>query len=75
LIYSGALFPDWQGDAFVAALSGQALLRVDLAGTTATKGDQWRMGERIRDVAQARDGALLVLQDAPGGRLLRLTAG
>nr|NLI48931.1 PQQ-dependent sugar dehydrogenase [Propionibacterium sp.] len=72
-IYTGTAFPDWQGDAFVGALSGQALIRVDLAGTTATKGDQWPMGERIRDVAQARDGSLLVLQDVPGGRLLRLT--
>ncbi len=73
LVYSGATFPAWRGDAFVGTLSGESLIRVDLDGTSATKGDQWRMGSRIRDVAQARDGALLVLQDAPGGRLLRLT--
>ncbi len=73
MVYSGAAFPAWQGDAFVPALSGKALIRVDLDGATATKGDQWDLGERLRDVAQARDGSLLVLQDAPGGRLLRLT--
>lgn len=73
MIYSGSAFPAWQGDAFVGALSGKALLRVDLVGTEASKGDQWDMGERIRDVAQAADGTILVLQDAPGGRLLRLS--
>jgi glucose/arabinose dehydrogenase len=72
IIYSGAMFPQWRGDAFIGALSGQALIRIDLDGTNARKADQWDMGTRIREVEQAPDGALWLLEDG-GGRLLRLT--
>ncbi|WP_432558900.1 PQQ-dependent sugar dehydrogenase [Granulicoccus sp. GXG6511] len=72
MIYSGDTFPQWQGDAFVGALSGQALIRVDLDGTEATKGDQWDMGQRIRDVAQGPDGSIWVIEDGGNGRLLEL---
>ncbi len=73
MIYSGDTFPQWKGDAFIGALSGQALLRVDLDGTTAAKGDQWDMGARIREVEQGPDGAIWLLEDAPTGRLLKLS--
>ena len=75
MIYSGSLFPDWRGDAFIGALSGQALIRVDLDGTKASKGDEWDFGDRIREVEQAPDGSIWVLTDGDGGRLLRLTPG
>lgn len=71
IIYSGAMFPAWRGSAFIAALSGQALIRAGLTGDRATPGDQWAMGTRIRDVAQAPDGAIWLLTD--DGKLLRLT--
>ena len=75
MIYSGDLFPQWKGDAFVGGLSSQALIRVDLDGTTARKGDQWPMGARIREVEQGPDGAIYVLEDGgkSQGRLIRLT--
>jgi glucose/arabinose dehydrogenase len=73
MIYSGRLFPEWRGSAFIGALSGKALIRVALNGTEARKADQWDMGERIREVEQGPDGALYLLEDSPGGRLLRLT--
>ncbi|KQT32029.1 dehydrogenase [Sphingomonas sp. Leaf412] len=76
MIYSGDLFPQWKGDAFIGGLSSKALVRVDLNGTAAAKGDQWDMGQRIRDVAQAPDGAIWIIEDgAQGsqGRLLKLT--
>lgn len=78
MIYSGAMFPAWRGDAFIGALSGEALIRVDLDGTNARKADQWAMGARIREVEQAPDGAIWLLEDqqrrgGSGGRLLRLT--
>jgi glucose/arabinose dehydrogenase len=76
MIYSGSLFPQWKGDAFIGGLSSQALVRVDLDGTEARKGDQFAMGARIRDVDQASDGAILVIEDGKDGsqgRLLKLT--
>ncbi len=75
MIYSGDLFPRWKGDAFIGGLSSQALLRVDLNGTTATKGDQFPMNARIREVEQGPEGAIYLLEDGgqSQGRLIRLT--
>jgi glucose/arabinose dehydrogenase len=76
MIYSGAMFPQWKGDAFIGGLSSKALVRVDLTGTNAAKGDQWDMGARIREVEQGPDGAIWVLEDGgeSQGRLIKLTA-
>ncbi len=76
MIYSGDLFPQWKGDAFIGGLSSKALVRVDLNGTNASKGDQFDMGARIREVEQGPDGAIYVLEDGgreSQGRLLKLT--
>jgi glucose/arabinose dehydrogenase len=70
LIYTGDLFKGWKGDALVPALSGLALIRVDLDGDKARKADQWDMETRIRAVDQGPRGELYLLED--GGRLLRL---
>ena len=70
MIYTGSLFRGWQGDAFVPALSGEALIRVDLDGDRARKADQWAMNNRIREVEQGPRGEIYLLED--GGRLLRL---
>jgi glucose/arabinose dehydrogenase len=77
MIYSGAMFPQWKGDAFIGGLSSQSLVRVHLSGTNAAKGDQWDMGARIREVEQGPDGAIWLLEDGEDGsqgRLLKLTA-
>jgi aldose sugar dehydrogenase len=73
MIYSGDLFPAWKGDAFVGALGGEALIRVDLDGEAAAKADQWDMGTRIREVEQGPDGAIWMLEDGDNGRLMKLT--
>jgi glucose/arabinose dehydrogenase len=73
LIYSGNLFPRWKGSGFIGALSAKALIRVTLSGDHAQKADQWDMGKRIRWVGQGPDGAIYLLEDQTGARLLRLT--
>jgi glucose/arabinose dehydrogenase len=76
MIYSGSLFPEWKGSAFIGGLGAKALIRVKLDGENATKADQWDMGARIREVEQGPDGAVWVLEDQRGdsqGRLLKLT--
>jgi len=75
LIYSGNLFPQWKGSGFIGALSGKALVRVTFSGTNAQKADRWNMGARIRWVGEGPDGAIYLLEDGDGARLLRLTPG
>ncbi|THD36245.1 MAG: PQQ-dependent sugar dehydrogenase [Sphingomonas sp.] len=71
ILYSGDMFPALKGSLLIAALSGEALIQVRIAGDTATPVAQWRMGARIRDVAQAPDGSIWLLEDE--GKLVRLT--
>ena len=76
LIYTGAMFPEWRGSVFLGGLSSEALLRVTLSGASAAKADQWPMQARIRDVAQAPDGAIWLVEDqrdTSQGRLIRVT--
>lgn len=77
LIYGGAAFEDWQGDAFIAGLSSRAVIRVELnEDGTAEEVERYDMGARIRALAETADGHLLVLEDErndEGGRLLRLS--
>jgi glucose/arabinose dehydrogenase len=76
MVYSGKLWPQWKGDLFIGGLSSQALIRVDVDGTNARKGDQWPMGERIREPEEGPDGAIWLLEDGQRngkGRLLKLT--
>ena len=76
IVYSGAMFPQYRGSLFIAAMSTPGLVRVALSGETATPADYWDFGTRLRDVAQAPDGSIWVLEDGEKGgkgRLLRLT--
>ena len=73
--YTGAMFPAYRGSLFITSLSDQALVRVAVDGTTATAKEQWDMGTRIRDVAQAPDGSIWLLEDGlkgANGRLMQL---
>jgi glucose/arabinose dehydrogenase len=76
LIYTGRLFPQWQGNIFIGGLSSQSLVRVTVEGNRAREAERFAMGQRIREVEQGPDGALWVLEDergGSGGRLLKLT--
>lgn len=73
IIYSGAKFPAWTGDALLGGLSSRALVHVDIDGTGAKEATRWDMGQRIREVEQGPDGDVWLLEDGTGGRLLRLS--
>ena len=75
IVYSGKLFPQWQGDVLFGALSGQALVRADIDGSSAKEADHWPMKARIREVEQGARGEIYLLEDGGSGsqgRLLRL---
>lgn len=75
-IYGGDLFADWKGDAFIGGLSSLALVRVEFGvddkKKTAKEAARYSWGARVREVEEGPDGALYVLEDGPGGRLIRL---
>lgn len=76
IIYSGGLFPEWQGHVFLGGLTSHSLIRVELDGESAVEAESYDMGQRIREVEQGPDGAIWVLEDGrsgSGGRLLKLT--
>jgi len=72
--YSGTLFPAWQGNLFVSALAGRALIRLVLKGTRVV-GEERLLTDlkaRIRGVNEGPDGALYVMTDGPTGKILKL---
>jgi glucose/arabinose dehydrogenase len=73
IIYSGELFPAFKGNALIGGLASRAIIRVEIDGDTAKEVERYDMGNRIREVEQGPDGAIWVLEDRDGGRLLKLT--
>lgn len=72
--YTGDDFPAWRGNLFIGALSGRALVRLEMEGETVVHEERLLVDleARIRDVRQGPDGRLYLLTDAPDGALLRL---
>jgi glucose/arabinose dehydrogenase len=72
--YSGRLFPEWQGNLFVAELVGRCLVRLVLDGERVVAEERLLtdLNTRIRGVNEGPDGALYVLTDGAGGKILRL---
>ncbi len=74
VFYDGEMFSDWTGDLLIASLNPGGLVRLSLDGDTVTGEERFLTGDRrMRDVAVAPDGAILVLWDSPDGAVLRLT--
>jgi glucose/arabinose dehydrogenase len=73
IIYDGSMFPDWQGNAIIGGLKSESLLRIRIEDNQAHEIERFAMGKRIREVEQGPDGAIWILEDKKGGRLLRLT--
>lgn len=73
--YSGALFPEWEGNLFVGSLKFRALVRLTLDGDKVVSEERLLRDQlgRIRDVAEGPDGALYLLTDEGRGVLARLT--
>jgi aldose sugar dehydrogenase len=72
IFYSGDKIKDWKGKALLGGLSSEALIVATIDGNKVTGAETINMGKRIRDVAQAPDGAVLLLTDGDDAELLRL---
>ena len=75
--YTGKMFPSWDGNLFVCALAGKHLVRLVLNGNRVV-GEERLLADlnaRIRSVSEGPDGALYVMTDGMGGKILRLKKG
>lgn len=75
MFYSGELFPAWKGNAFIAGLSSESLVRISIDGDTASEAERFDMKKGIRAVKQGPNGAVWLLENGSGGRLLKLVPG
>ena len=74
MFYKGNVFKGWDGSAFASGLASQSLTRITFDGKGgATPVQRWDMGHRVRDVEEAPDGTLWMLEDARPGGLFHLT--
>jgi glucose/arabinose dehydrogenase len=68
-------FPQWDGSGIVSGLASHTLTRIVFDGKGGAKpAERWDLGNRrIRDVAEAPDGTLWLLEDANPGALIHVT--
>lgn len=69
IFYTGKAFPKWQGQALIAALGAGGIVRVKIDGEKATELERIDLGNRIREIEQAPDGTVYVLEDGEGAKL------
>jgi glucose/arabinose dehydrogenase len=74
MFYKGGLFPQWKGNALISGLVAKQIVRVTFDGKGgATVAQVWNVGKRVRDIEEAPDGSLWVLEDTNPGGLFHLT--
>jgi glucose/arabinose dehydrogenase len=73
IFYSGAEFPDWQGNALAPGLRSEAIIRIAFDGDQAHEVARYAMEKRMRAIAQGPKGELWALEDGHGARLLKFS--
>jgi len=74
MFYTGKLFAEWTGSGFVGGMATMSLNRIVFDGKGGAKSaERWSVGKRIRDVEQAPDGSLWMVEDANPGALIHVT--
>ncbi len=74
IFYHGSMFSQWKGSALATGLASMTLNRITFDGKGGAKpAERWDVGHRIRDVEEAPDGALWMLEDARNGGVYRVT--
>ncbi|WP_240654943.1 PQQ-dependent sugar dehydrogenase [Croceicoccus ponticola] len=74
LFPSDRMFPELAGKAVAAGLVAEALVVIDVSEAKARELARYGIGNRVRAIAEGRDGALWVAEDGPDATLWRLTA-
>ena len=74
IVYSGKLWPDWRGDVFVGSLKFSYIARLDGAPLREVEQIEGDQTGRVRDLAEAEDGAIWFLSVGDGA-VYRMTPG
>jgi len=71
---SDKVFPQWHGNGLVSGLLSMSLSRIVFDGKGGARlAERWNVGKRIRDVEQAPDGTLWMVEDNNPGALIHVT--
>ena len=75
MFYTGTkTFPQWNGNMLIGGMGTMTLNRIIVDGHGGAKtAERWAVGKRIRDVEEAADGSLWLLEDANPGALIHVT--
>jgi glucose/arabinose dehydrogenase len=76
LVYHGAMFPEWEGNVLTSALKFELISRLTPDTDGKISSEERLLTEqfgRIRDLAEAQDGALLAVTDDDNGLLIRIS--
>ena len=76
IFYWGNQFPAWKGQALLAGMKPNVLVRVAIEGEKAREIARHPVPHRLRDIAEREDGSIWLLEDgreAGAGRLLKLS--
>lgn len=75
MFYRGTkMFPQWNGNGLVSGMSSKTITRIIFDGHGGAKAaERWDIGHRVRDVEEAADGSLWILEDADPGALIHVT--
>lgn len=72
MVYQADVFPSWKNKALIGGLSSEAIIVVDITQKPLREVQRLKMGKRIRDLLQATDGTIWVIEDEKGANLLKL---
>ena len=75
MFYTGSkTFPQWNGNGLLGGMATKTLNRIIFDGKGGAKtAERWDVGKRIRDVEEAPDGSLWMLEDDANGALIDVT--
>src|SRR5580704_6886025 len=75
MFYKGKqAFPQWDGNGIISGMGTMSLNRIVFDGKGGAKpAERWAVGKRIRDIAEASDGTLWLIEDANPGALIHVT--
>ena len=73
-VYSGEMFPAWKGSLFISAMVPGDVRRIEIHDNKVLKEDVlFAEFGRIRNIASAPDGSLMLVTDGDNGKLIRVS--